>query len=472
MAEGFDYEDIDSSEGGDDTRVEWEHEDDSNDAYFGLYPVEDDGEPEEPRDPPLSVFMESLLAKPPTKGRGGARVGAGKKKAPVATKRGPRSEYFTFTVQLNMDVLSSRAQIEIFDQNLLDLVNSGDAGFYSVGHEIAPQTGRHHLQGYLETSSNDVRWTFEQFKQLLTKGMEQTLDGKDRIWVKESRGSATENLNYTGKAIEEGRYYRRSEPDVAFRNYGRGNKMGAIKTLIEAGTPMLQIAKEHFDNWCKHRAAFKEFKELVSTPRMWPTQLTWIHGSTGTGKSQLVLKLHPPSTDCYWLNPPKNGNIWWDRYDGHGTVVVDEVKPNTFGLGHVGFAYILRLLDSTPLAVGVHGGMVNFAPKRIIFTANFPPSEWFKQEYCGYPWDDTNPLKRRFDQFGDVILYRSDENYWLPSKPKTVLNSTFSNETLTRTRGDASTKFLTLVQDPLLHQFRNPAPQDLPFETYNPFRDK
>lgn len=479
MEEGFDYEDIDSSEEGeylsDESRHDEDHSDYSNEVYYdqlgwpdldGNFPV--DSSEDEPTVKPIAEGDAAPERSEGRTGRGGARSGAGRKAAQPKPKRGPRSEYFTFTCQLNYDEESSLQQLAIFRRNLREMIEENLVGFYSIGHEIAPQTGRHHLQGYMETVSNEVRWTFQQFKDLLTKDMDKTDDDTDRIWVKEARGSATENLVYTGKAIEEGRWYQRSEHDVQFRNYGRGNKLGKIKTQLESKIPMLQIAKEHFDDWCKHRNAFKEFKELVSTPRMWPTQITWIHGATGKGKSQFVLKTFPPP-ECYWLDPPKNGNVWWDYYDGHETVVVDEVKPNTFGLGHAGFAYILRLLDSTPLRVGVHGGKVNFAPKRIIFTANFPPSEWFKEEFCGYPWDATNPLYRRFRDFGDVILWKSPEDYWLPQPKPTTIHIDAPH--VREQKAAAKKTFSTRHIDPCVHVYVNPSPQDLPLEPFNPFRD-
>jgi len=341
MEEVFSQEDIDSSDSvhiydDENQPEEWndyDHSEESNEKHYN----EMDDQPEEYYD---DTALPNIWAGQPfvpsdvtsKKGRGGARKGAGRKgaaaKEPKA-KRGPRSEYFTFTVQLNMDLESSLSEIVIFRRNLDALVADEQVGFFSVGHEIAPETGRHHLQGYLETFSHDVRWTFDHFKALLTKDMVKTDDGKDRIWAKESRGSATQNLTYTGKAIEEGRYYQRSAVDVPFRNYGRGNKLGAVKTLLENGVSMVVVARSHFDDWVKHHRSFELYKQLIALPRTWPTELLWIHGSTGTGKSQWTLQQHPPSDKVYWLDPPKNGNIWWDGYDNHEIVVCDETKPTS-----------------------------------------------------------------------------------------------------------------------------------------------
>lgn len=359
----------------------------------------------------------------PKKGRGGARAGAGRKsstprkEAKAKKGRKARSEYFTFTVNLFHELEPSLRDIAIFRRNLKKMVDSGDVGFYSVGHEIAPQTGMHHLQGYLETSSHDVRWTFDQFSTMIAKGMSRSDNDKQKIWVKESRGSATHNLVYTGKAVEEGRYYGRSEPNVQFRNYGRGHTCGKAMAQVRAGVPERIIAEENPDIWVRSYRALERYAELCATPRSWPTKLLWIHGPTGTGKSQRCMREYPPNDTNFWLDPPKNGNVWWDGLERHKTIVVDEVKPHTFGLGHVGFAYVLRLLDSTPLKVGKHGGKVNFAPELIVFTANFPPSEWFPEQYCDYKWDPDNPLYRRFRDFGTVELFGTDnEDYWRPRK--------------------------------------------------------
>jgi len=379
-------------------------------SVFGLQPMlVSDGEEVE------DVGVEELAVRDPlvAPSSSSARV-AGKKKG----ARAPRSEYFTFTLWLGTTDVEALEELEQFKCNLARLKAEKKIGFHACGHELAPKTGRHHVQGYLETYSHDVRWSYETFKAEVFKLQRRGDDGVVACFVTSSKGSADQNIEYTQKDEDKGRWFV-VDKTVPYRNYGRGNQLGRVKAVLDSGASLLATAQTAgcFDAVIRYRSSLMWYENAISKPRCKPTFFTWIHGPSGVGKSQFTIRQYPPSDEVYWMPPSKNGNVWWDKYNKHKIVVIDEMKPHTFGLGHAGFAYAQRIFDSTPLQVGVHGSMTEFVAERVVVTANFPMSEWFPKEFCGYEWDVSNPLFRRLRDFGTEILFGTeDPNYERPSR--------------------------------------------------------
>lgn len=64
--------------------------------------------------------------------------------------------------------------------------------------------------------------------------------------------------------------------------------------------------------------------------------------------------------------------------------------------GWFSWDFMLRLCDRYPLSVETKGGAVQFVAKKIIFTSNDHPRDWYKKMTERYGWDaNTNPLCRR-----------------------------------------------------------------------------
>jgi hypothetical protein len=63
---------------------------------------------------------------------------------------------------------------------------------------------------------------------------------------------------------------------------------------------------------------------------------------------------------------------WWDGYDGHEDVIVDDFRASFCKL-----EYLLRLTDRYPFRVAYKGGFRQFLAKRIFFTSAFSPEQLF-----------------------------------------------------------------------------------------------
>lgn len=155
------------------------------------------------------------------------------------------------------------------------------------------------------------------------------------------------------------------------------------KTLTElsdahfAAFLRFDIGESNFKHFSKIKIKKKRFnkgimlyKNLHTPSRSEKTLVTVIYGPTNIGKSTSIRERFPTA---YWLSAPARGqSVWWDGYDGHDTVVIDEFY------GWLEFSVIQRLLDFTPYQVQTKGGFQNFNSKRIFFTANEAPTSWYK----------------------------------------------------------------------------------------------
>lgn len=228
-----------------------------------------------------------------------------------------------------------------------------------------------HFQGYLELKKPA---RIPQVKALLST---------NRIHLEIARGSPIENLNYCSKedsrigtTLYWGAFETFEEWKKTLQSKRGCNSSTTSETLLEiqkrikAGATEDQIAEDHFDTWVKHFRSFVRYQMLITKPRNHEMEIHVLQGPTGTGKSKWCMDNYP---DAYW----KQKSNWWDGYMNHETVIIDEYY------GWLPFDTLLRLCDRYPMQVETKGGQVQFTAKRIIFTTNTIPSQWYKT--CYFP---------------------------------------------------------------------------------------
>jgi len=141
--------------------------------------------------------------------------------------------------------------------------------------------------------------------------------------------------------------------------------------------------------------------------RDWMTEAWAFYGPTGTGKSRRALWLSKREAakfgqEPYWLvKPGGGGTVWWDGYDGHAIVVIDEFY------GWIPYDTLLRLLDRYPMRGEGKGTTVNLVPRMVIITSNSAPEAW----YPNVP--DTSALMRRLNA-GHMVFMPGDAGVWEP----------------------------------------------------------
>ncbi len=122
---------------------------------------------------------------------------------------------------------------------------------------------------------------------------------------------------------------------------------------------------------------------LNAKPRETKTEVYIYYGATGTGKSHACQALMD-AEDTYWKQVSK----WWDNYAGQELVIVDEFE------GWLEYPIFLQIMDQYPLQVEVKGGNVEFCSKKIAFTSNMWPAQWYESSRA-----NIEAFKRRVDHW-------------------------------------------------------------------------
>lgn len=215
--------------------------------------------------------------------------------------------------------------------------------FMICGLEIGEQ-GTEHIQGYI------------QFKK--PKRLAQLKKMFPRAHLEVARGKPSANVTYCSK---DGKWH---DHGVLQPGAGTRNDLNAIKELIDSNSTWNEIRENHYGAAIRYRKSLIDDLEHHRASRSWETVI-YIHwGDTGTGKSKYCFENFP---NAYW----KSRGEWWDGYDGHEVVIIDEFY------GWLPIDFVLRLADRYPLSVPVKGGFRKFVAKEIHFTSNKHWSEWW-----------------------------------------------------------------------------------------------
>lgn len=211
-----------------------------------------------------------------------------------------------------------------------------------IGKEVG-ELGTPHLQGYGElkkrTRYNTVHNSFF-----------------GRAHCEERRGTQEQAINYCKK---DGRF----EESGAKRDQGSRNDLDGVRNLaLDLG--MRGITRKYNMQQIKVAEKFLTYNEPV---RDWQPSVYWLWGATGVGKSKKAREIC--NDDTYVKN---TGNKWWDGYDGHECVILDDFRADWFP-----FTYLLGLLDRYAFMVECKGGSRQFLAQKIVITCPHKPEDCF-----------------------------------------------------------------------------------------------
>lgn len=250
-----------------------------------------------------------------------------------------------------------------------DLQYLTDAYFKYViyGKEVGKKKNTPHIQGYGELRK---QMTLKELKKILP-----------RAYIAARRGSQEQAISYCKKELDYTEIGQKCEQ-------GKRNDLIRLYNSVIEGKSYRDILLEESPNAQELRVIDKAFTYLEK-PRNFKTEVLWITGKTGSGKSRYALENYPGSY-------VKDDTKWWDGYDRHETVIWDDFRGS-----NIKFSTFLRLLDRYEFRGEVKGGYRQITPKTIVITSIYRPEDCYRKEP-----EDMNQLLRRIDK---IIVLKSDD---------------------------------------------------------------
>lgn len=245
-----------------------------------------------------------------------------------------------------------------YTQETEDRIQAITCRFLKYGHEVAPTTGTHHLQGYI-CFEKPIRISTSH--KLFPEG----------TWLQPMKGSLESNAEYCSKGtniVEVG------IPPVSKSQKGQQEKERwslARKAAVEGRWTDIpdDIYIRYIGNLEKIRSI-----NLPKAAILESLCNLWIYGTSGSGKTSYVHRVY--SDSLYDKNPKTK---WWNAYDNEETVLLDDVDKFMRAL-----SYEFKIWSHHyPFEAEYKGGAKKIRPRRIVVTSQYLPKDI---------WDDKETL--------------------------------------------------------------------------------
>lgn len=146
---------------------------------------------------------------------------------------------------------------------------------------------------------------------------------------------------------------------------GKRSDMEDVREIVMKTGRMREVAKKATTY---HQLLFGEkILRYLEPKRDWKPNVRWYWGPPGVGKSRRAMEEAGTEKHVQTRNLR-----WWDSYDGHENVVMDEFR-GSWGPLHE----LLTLIDRYPHQVETKGGMRQFLARNIWITSCKHPSECY-----------------------------------------------------------------------------------------------
>lgn len=235
--------------------------------------------------------------------------------------------------------------------------------------EVAPDTGRMHVQGYCE------------FKRSVRLNSAKKLLVLPTAHFEPRQGSRAQARNYCMK--EESRAVDGDFGPWEYGEWAEGEtKRSDLQTAIESiqnGKDWKDLVEENPAVSIRYwKGLFLVWSQFNCKPRdgTTPVYNIYIHGDSRVGKTRFA----------HWLrgrqaSVPYSGYIkgWWENYMGQQWSIYDDFD----GKPHMDIGDFKKICDRYPVRVPYKGGSVEYRATINIFTSNISPIDWYERPH----WD-------------------------------------------------------------------------------------
>lgn len=246
---------------------------------------------------------------------------------------------------------------------------------YAIGQfERCPSTQRIHLQAYAR------------FDRAVAFSTAKSLFGECHL--EPAKGTEESNISYCSK--EDSKCAGPFHFGVVARA-GNRSDLSTARDIVKS-TGRVRDVVESVTSFQAIRVA-EVFLKYLEPGRDFKSEVFWYHGNTGSGKTHSAVT----ENEDVWVS--QKNLRWWDGYDAHKTVVIDDFRRD-----FCTFHELLRILDRYPYRVETKGGSRQLLARRIIVTCPWHPEDLFSNR-CA---EDVGQLMRRIDHvklFGERVPF-------------------------------------------------------------------
>lgn len=230
--------------------------------------------------------------------------------------------------------------------------------------EIAPTTGKHHYQAYVQFKTPR---TFTGALRILPKG----------VHLEAAKGSPEQARDYCKKDSTRANGYQTVEHGV-FSSQGRRMDINALVEDAKAGKSNLELLVNHTSAYAKYYKFIDRIRADMLQERVKATPYRKIsckvyYGPSGTGKTYRVWDRHSFDISKLYAVPNirSQGTIWFDGYDGQDSILFDDYN------GQLPLQSFITYLDPYPKILPVKGSHMPAVYTKVYITSNFHPNEWY-----------------------------------------------------------------------------------------------
>jgi len=238
-----------------------------------------------------------------------------------------------------------------------------------VGENLTP-----HLQGYFEFEHGCRLRISAVIKRLVEGGL------LSHPHLEIAKGNSHQAIAYCEK---DGNFWEKGDRP---KGQGKRSDLDEACAIITNGGSIQDVAVAHPTVFVKFHRGLASLQVCLATRRTWKTEMYWLWGPTGSGKSRWAWETYPTAYS-------KVANTkWWCGYTDQDTAIIDDFRPNK----EMPFNFILNLFDRYPLLLESKGGQVQCLFKTIVVTCPYSPDQVLGQlEWVGI--EQGAQMKRRID---------------------------------------------------------------------------
>lgn len=258
-------------------------------------------------------------------------------------------------------------------------IKSVECRYIIFGHEVAPDTGTPHLQGYI------------QFQRKMSPTYVKRIC--PRIHWENAKGNGEQNKTYCSKGTD---IFEKGNITPAKK--GARKDIAEIKEMVKNNKPMCEIL-EVCSNYQQIRVAEKLYEYKPLSPLYKKKLVYWYWGNTGSGKTKACYDEIAKSGKDFWRSSATGGK-WFNGYYGQPIALLDEVRA-----GEWKYSLMLQILDGYEIRLECKGGFVIWNPEEVYITSPKSPQDCYEGQ-LQYGDGHIDQLMRRITEvihFEDVV---------------------------------------------------------------------